>query len=45
MSYIEQREKWLDKQKCASPQEREKLKKAWDDGYLTSTSNWCNKIR
>lgn len=45
MSYIEQREEWLRKQKKATKEELKRLQEAWDAGYLTCTSNWCTGKR
>lgn len=39
MSYIDQRNEWLQKHPRATPQE------IWDAGYLTSTANWCKQKR
>ena len=45
MSYIDQKNAFLRKQKNLTPREIELVGKAWEDGYLTSTVNWCQGKR
>lgn len=37
MSYIEQREEWLQQHPKATPME------IWNAGYFQAVSNWCRK--
>lgn len=39
MNMNEQRDKWLASHPNAT------AKEAWEAGYFTSTSNWCNRER
>lgn len=45
MSYIEQRDAWLRRQKKATPEELKRMEEAWTAGYMTATDNWCSKKR